>query len=328
MTSFETHLGAAKHLIRQRRYGEARALLQSIDHPTARRWLAQLDRVVPSQPAPRLRLLPWLAAAVLAFAVIVGVGYTLVARFFPASIPLANAANCAAQEWYDQVSGRVPMLALDLGFSQNDTAATSRTLATLRKQRGIIETITYPNCVQRARASLLNSLDEDILALQYADTVDLYGHLLNALTSLKDTFAQLGAFGVHLSAADASLAAGLSGECPARLWVLQNVFVGNDFMQLFLKEGYLRGLVGHDDALQAQIFQLSNARRALQNTPPPPCLAKAKTYMLGAMDSGVATLDAVRGHDPNGVSLHQRSMTEQFLKFADQLQLIGVDVSA
>jgi hypothetical protein len=328
MSFAENHLGAAKHLIRQRRYDEARTLLQSLDHPTARRWLAQLDRVAPLRPVPRSPLLPWIAAAVLSFAVIVLAGYALVARFFPANIPLANAATCAAQEWYDQVSGRVPALALDLGLSQNDASATNRTLAALRKQRAIIEGITYPNCVQRARASLLNSLDENILALQHADTISLYSHLLNGLTSLKDTFARLGTFSVHLSAADSDLAAGLLGECPARLWVLQNMFVGSNFMQLFLKEGYLRGLVGRDDALQAQIFQLNNARRALQNTTPPPCLAKAKDYMLGAMEAGVATLDAVRGKDPNGVSLHQRSMTEQFLKFADQLQLIGVDVIA
>jgi hypothetical protein len=328
MSSVENHLGAAKLLIQQRRYDEARTLLQSIDHPIARRWLAQLERVAPSRPAPTAYLLLWLAAAVVSFAVIVLVGYTLVSHYFPANIPLANAANCAAQEWYDQVSGRVPALALDLGLSQNDMSATNRTLAALRKQRGIIEGITYPNCVQSARASLLNSLDENILALQRTNTISLYRHLLNALTSLKDTFTQLGAFNVHLSAADSGLAAGLTGECPAKLWVLQNVFVGNDFMQLFLKEGYLRGLVGRDDVLQAQIFQINNARRALQKASPPPCLAKAKTYMLSAMDSGVATLDAVRGMDANGVLLHQRSMIAQFLKFADQLQLIGVDVSA
>jgi hypothetical protein len=322
-------MGEARYLIKQRRYDEARSILRTVSHPVARQWLTKLDTIAPEQRGnSKLDYALWVGIAAASFVVIVLVGYLLVRHFAPPYVPLADAANCAAQEWYDQVSGRVPVLALDLGLSQNDASATSRSIAALRKQRGIIEGITYPSCVEAARASLLTSIDENILALRNADTIGLYGHMLNAMTGLKDTFTQLGGFGVHLSLSDSALAQDLFSPCPAKLWVLQNVFVGNDFMQLFLKEGYLRSLVGRDDVLQTQIFQLNNARRALQNTTPPPCLVKAKEYMLGAMDSGVATLDAVRGLDANGVSLHQRSMTEQFLKFADQLQLIGVDVNA
>lgn len=40
---------AAKELIDEKKYGEARALLKSIDHPTAREWEAKLDKLSPPQ---------------------------------------------------------------------------------------------------------------------------------------------------------------------------------------------------------------------------------------------------------------------------------------
>src|SRR5689334_16320247 len=45
----------ARQLITEKRYDEARVLLQTIDHPTARDWLAKLDQMAaqsqPSQPS-------------------------------------------------------------------------------------------------------------------------------------------------------------------------------------------------------------------------------------------------------------------------------------
>lgn len=38
---------AARELIQERRYAEARQLLVGIDHPTARQWLARIDEIAP-----------------------------------------------------------------------------------------------------------------------------------------------------------------------------------------------------------------------------------------------------------------------------------------
>lgn len=38
---------AAKELIDEKQYGEARAILKTIDHPTAREWEAKLDKLAP-----------------------------------------------------------------------------------------------------------------------------------------------------------------------------------------------------------------------------------------------------------------------------------------
>ena len=44
---------AARELINEKRYDEARAILQAVDHPTADKWLAKLDQIAPeSIPEP------------------------------------------------------------------------------------------------------------------------------------------------------------------------------------------------------------------------------------------------------------------------------------
>jgi hypothetical protein len=53
-----TELSAARDLIQQRRYAEARALLQTINHPTATQWLAKLDQIDPPTRASVIAPLP------------------------------------------------------------------------------------------------------------------------------------------------------------------------------------------------------------------------------------------------------------------------------
>lgn len=48
-------LVAAKELIQEKRYAEARALLKTVNSPTATRWLEQLDRIDPPRNYPIMR---------------------------------------------------------------------------------------------------------------------------------------------------------------------------------------------------------------------------------------------------------------------------------
>lgn len=64
---------AAKELIQEKRYDEARALLKTVDHPTAREWLKKLDRIAPptkskktSRRTPRVILGVFLTLLILA----------------------------------------------------------------------------------------------------------------------------------------------------------------------------------------------------------------------------------------------------------------------
>lgn len=51
-------LVAAKELIQEKRYTEARALLKTVTNPTATRWLEQLDRIDPPVNHPVMRPAP------------------------------------------------------------------------------------------------------------------------------------------------------------------------------------------------------------------------------------------------------------------------------
>lgn len=46
----KTKFLAAQELIKEKKYDEARAILTTIDHPTAERWLAKLDEIAPPSP--------------------------------------------------------------------------------------------------------------------------------------------------------------------------------------------------------------------------------------------------------------------------------------
>lgn len=76
---------AARELVREKQYTQARELLKTIDHPTARKWLIQLDTIAPERepdfddlptPPPKPRSLwrvirfPLLLLLIAAFAVV------------------------------------------------------------------------------------------------------------------------------------------------------------------------------------------------------------------------------------------------------------------
>ena len=52
-------LERARDLIKAKRYDEARAILQPLDHPLAEQWLHKLDAVAP-QSAPQGEVADWL----------------------------------------------------------------------------------------------------------------------------------------------------------------------------------------------------------------------------------------------------------------------------
>lgn len=47
---------AAKELIQAKQYTEARAILKTVDHPKAREWEAQLDKVAPQRKPRKSRV--------------------------------------------------------------------------------------------------------------------------------------------------------------------------------------------------------------------------------------------------------------------------------
>jgi len=69
---------AARELIREKRYAEARMLLESIDHPTAKLWLKKLDKLAPERKVNKNRKITVISVtlAVLIVAVL-GIGISI-----------------------------------------------------------------------------------------------------------------------------------------------------------------------------------------------------------------------------------------------------------
>lgn len=75
---------AAKELIQEKRYAEARAILKTIDHPTAREWLKKLDEIAPDTEKKDSSLNTILIAGSAALLLMIGfVIVFLVVRPFP-----------------------------------------------------------------------------------------------------------------------------------------------------------------------------------------------------------------------------------------------------
>jgi hypothetical protein len=101
--SIQEQMAVARDLIREERYDEARGLLQGIDHPKAREWLAKLDQIAPPAAetgAPALQ--EQLSAA----------RDLLVAkRYDEARSALANIDHPTAKQWLAKLDSAAPVTA-------------------------------------------------------------------------------------------------------------------------------------------------------------------------------------------------------------------------
>lgn len=71
-------LQAAKQLIEERRYAEARSLLRQIDHPTAKRWLAKLDEIAPEAKQGRSLALGFMV--IIGIILLIGIGLAAIVQ--------------------------------------------------------------------------------------------------------------------------------------------------------------------------------------------------------------------------------------------------------
>lgn len=63
---------AARELIREKRYNEARVILQTVDHPLAQEWIAKIDSISPPQKSSAKVSVPLIAGAILVLVLIMG----------------------------------------------------------------------------------------------------------------------------------------------------------------------------------------------------------------------------------------------------------------
>lgn len=70
---------AARELINEKKYHEARALLRGVDDPIAKKWLAKLDEIAP-QRGRKLPLTLILGSIVVTLIVVAVIGFLLLSR--------------------------------------------------------------------------------------------------------------------------------------------------------------------------------------------------------------------------------------------------------
>mgnify|MGYP003969494137 CR=1 FL=1 len=69
----KAQLQQAQKLLKAKKYDQARRLLVTIDHPTARKWLEKLDKIAPVKPLGSRNVIGWLRDHRLVAAIIGGV---------------------------------------------------------------------------------------------------------------------------------------------------------------------------------------------------------------------------------------------------------------
>ena len=99
----KAQLQQVQRLLKAKKYDQARRLLVTIDHPTARKWLEKLDKIAPVKPLGSRNVIGWLRDHIL----IAGIGGAIVlALGMLVIVPMLNSEKCNEEMvrtwWYKQ----------------------------------------------------------------------------------------------------------------------------------------------------------------------------------------------------------------------------------
>jgi hypothetical protein len=342
----------AKELINQKRYDEARKILVTIDHPAAYRWLDNLDVIAPpgtkSPPAMPARkgsksagsgggkVLLLIGGIMLV--IVLGVGaYFGALTFFPF---LTDDTNCGAQSWWNSVNGQFDAV---VNFNPYELMSISNTNASisvdkqkatlkikeLKDNRYVFEQASYPGCVATARASLLKAIDETIIA---ADTMDptvpqlMFKHIYDALVSSEAAAQDLNALSIDFWGSDVKAVNSLlDTQCPAHKWLVENLYVKNQFFTLVFVTDNLLYAPDLLAAFTNYLYDLDLQYYRFSTTSAPPCLEATKQHMLKVIDSFKSIFWAAYGGDIYGMEVHATALDTSWDALMNEIDRLGVD---
>ncbi len=184
-------LQRAKDLIQVKRYDEARAVLKTVDHPTAQKWLQKLDEIAPARQTKR-QAPSWINYLVVGVAcglvglligVVVGRSSAPAPEMTPAAVAVAptvetavptrtlpptwtltpaatSTPECSAQAWWNNVESVVVQY-LDTAETATQTARISLSGVVLQLQQNYreFERIDYPDCMQDLHLKLARGME-------------------------------------------------------------------------------------------------------------------------------------------------------------------------
>ena len=328
-------LRAARDLIRAQRYDEARALLRPLRHPTALEWLARLDQIAPVAAAPATRgsVAAGMVTALLVLALSTGI--FLFFRQMPDTVVIAAEApadGCGAPRWWARVNtlfARVEYNALP--DDESDAVDTQAQLALWQGIQSGLEALDTPACVESARAELLAGVRGEIAAYQAYDPAAPEAQMRQVYEAmLHDQSAALALQAADVRFDDSTRFSRslrmLASDCPAQLWLLETLYVKNDFFRLL--ESAQSVIYASDPAAAAQnyILDLSRETLTLKYAANPPCVGAAKSHLMKAMEAYVSVIQAYQGRANNGINVHLQTMQTELVAFEDEMNGLGVSL--
>lgn len=202
MPSVKEQLQQARDLIQQERYNEARRILRKVDHPTAQKWLDQLDTLEGKRaPASRSRsgrggarrVLVRLLMVVVVFGLIAGI-YVLyengtLSQFLatpeptqvalgpdgrplptPTPEPSSTPIPCEPQLWWDEQEATAAAFLNPAPLRTRNETDYQAAVDSLRESQAAFAEVTYPDCLADLHRQILAYMDTQLARLDLLQT--------------------------------------------------------------------------------------------------------------------------------------------------------------
>lgn len=151
---------AAKELIGQKKYTEARAILKTIDHPKAKEWLVRLDKLSAAKPAVNTTLF----VIIVGFVIVLGIGVLFARQILNRSNQDSAAGilfnpQCDEDAWWDEVEPLVERF-LDIAetAAQTSRMSLSSVIIDLQDARRTFEAADYQDCTSEVRNEIASGM--------------------------------------------------------------------------------------------------------------------------------------------------------------------------
>ncbi len=246
---------------------------------------------------------------------------------YAAQVP---ADGCGADRWWAQVNTLFARVEYQAFPDAQPSAADVKTqLALWQGVQSGLSAVETPDCLASARADLIDGVSGEVAAYttDAAPAPDArMKQVYAAMLKYQSAAVVLQSLGVHF---DSSTRFGTSmkmliSDCPAQLWLLETLYVKNDFFRLLQSARAVIYASDPSAAAQNYVLDLSHEELTLKYASNPPCAGPAKAHLISAMEAYVAMIQAYQGRDENGIVVHLQTMQTELTAFQHELALLGV----
>ncbi len=350
--SVKRELQTARQLIRLGLDDEARDILHTIDHPTAEKWLNQLESAQHKEELDDAEDNTPQQATTNPLFIIVGSAFVivlLVMGISALSIPnpprrdvaqVAVVGDCDAQSWVDAVGGHMAnvvnynlfqMVTYDgSGILVLLPDAKNNLVASIQADIVTVQNTPVPGCIANAREHLLSSLNhllDGTLNFDPNNPTPTFNSLARAVEQSQAVLQVLEPYDVRYVGLSRVAESQLTdSECPAYEWVFQQMYRET---QLVLMVFFTQSIFNQPNGIataQATLQHIDSQTARLRDTTPPACLEDARTHLLTMMDELAGVFEALLDNDQVRASRHNNALNDALLEFYITIQELGVNI--